>query len=140
MKRFFIVFCGLVLFALGAWLLLSVAQSLIASAGQALPWFFFGIGAFGVLLTIAGIYIFKKRWLLVLWPLTAALIFSLVRWVANWTYVFPFASSEITSKPQPTLLLEVWQSQQFLLSLVIGVSWCVTIYELYQSRKALQNK
>jgi hypothetical protein len=90
---------------------------------QTLPWFLAGIAIFGALLIISAVCVFRQRWSLALWPLTIALILSGVRWITNMQYVFPFTSSDLIGKSQPTLVLQFWQSQQFLLMLFVAICW-----------------
>lgn len=93
---------------------------------------------FGVLLAASGVCIVGKRPKLALIPLTAALVLSLVRWVANLPYVFPFASSDVMAKQQPSVVIQIWQSQQFSLMLFVSIMWLVTAYTAFRKSNRLK--
>lgn len=95
---------------------------------QSVPWFIAGIAVFGGLLAASGVSIVSQRLKLASILLTAAFVFSLVRWVANLPYVFPFASGDVLAKQQPSVVIQMWQSQQFSLMVFVFIMWLILAY------------
>jgi ABC-type branched-subunit amino acid transport system permease subunit len=124
--------CSGLLFGLGAWSLIFLASSIAAKPPGA--WFTMAIAVFAMLSLLASILIWMRRWSWAMLPLVPLLVMSVLRWVTNWRYVFPFGEPGL-AKTQPSFFLEFWQSQQFASVLIVGVTALLALYVANRSKE-----
>jgi hypothetical protein len=115
----------------GGWLCMFAATAIFeifgANNSKTLYWLVMPIGALGLLLLLSGALTLRKKIIAATMFLGLAFAVSLIRWIANIRYVFPFGeATTFVSKPAP-LTMAIWREQQFAFAMIIFVVLVLTI-------------